>query len=115
MGRELLRNHCVPLDGAKTAAMEAVLKDYTQLLETLEEINSTTHDEYGLIASGLMQSLEKFSTLFGLRLSHLLFSAADQVFLTLQKKREKYIALQDALSAVDAAKQFFKTIQSENN
>ena len=40
---------------AGTSAMEAVLKDYTQLLEILEEINSATHDEYGLKAGGLMQ------------------------------------------------------------
>ena len=55
-----------------------------------------------------MLSLEKFSTLFGLRLSHLLFSAAEQVSLTLQKKD---IALQDALASLDAAKQFFKRIR----
>ena len=53
-------------------------------LETLEEMNLTTHDEYGLKAGGLLHSLNKFSSLFGLRLSYLLFSAAEQVSFTLQ-------------------------------
>ena len=97
---------------ARTAAIEAILTDYTLLLETLDEIHSTTHDEYGLKANGLFQSLEKFSTLFGLRLSHLLFSAAEQVSLTLQRKD---IALNDALNAVDLVKRFFKARRSDEN
>ena len=70
----------------------------------------TNKDEYGLKAGGLLHSLEKFSTLFGLELSHLLFSASEQVSLTLQTKN---IALHDALSAVDAAKKFFKRTRSD--
>lgn len=54
---------------ARTAAIDAILKDYTVLVETLEEVHATTHDEYGLKASGCLHSLEKFSTLFGLRLA----------------------------------------------
>ena len=57
-----------------------------------------------------MQALEKFSTFFGLRLSHRLFSAAKQLSLTLQKKE---IALQDAITAVEAAKSFFKRMHSD--
>ena len=69
-----------------TAQTAAILKDYEVLLETLEEVHATTRDEYGLKAGGLLQSLEKSSTLFGLRLSHRLFSAAEQLSITLQKK-----------------------------
>ena len=87
-----------------------VITDYTLLLEIPEEIHLTTKDEYGLKAGGLLHSLEKFSTLFGLELSHLLFSASEQVSLTLQTKN---IALHDALSAVDAAKIFFKRTRSD--
>lgn len=85
---------------ARTSAIEAVLKDYEILLETLE-VHVTTRDEYGVNAGGLLQSLEKFSTLFGLRRSQQLFGAAEQLSLTLQKIG---IALQDALTAVEAAK-----------
>ena len=49
----------------------------------------------------LTHLLEKFSTLFGL-----------QVSFTVQKKD---IALDNALSAVDAAKQFFKRTRSDEN
>ena len=44
--------------------------------------------------------------------SHILFSAAEQVSFTVQRKD---IALDDALSAVDAAKQFFKRNRSDEN
>ena len=95
---------------ARTAAIDAILKDYALLMETLEEIHATTHDEYGLKAGGYLQSLEKFNTLFGLRLAHTLFSAAEQVSLSLQKKN---ISIQDALSAVNAAKAYFHRLRSE--
>ncbi len=95
---------------ARTAAIDAILKDYTLLMETLEEVHATTDDEYGLKAAGYLQSLEKFTTLFGLRLAHTLFCAAEQVSFALQKKN---ISLQDALSAVDAAKAYYDRLRSE--
>jgi deoxyribose-phosphate aldolase len=52
----------------------------------MEEIHATTHDDYGLKASGCLHSLEKFNTLFGLRLAHTLFGATEEVSLLLQKK-----------------------------
>ena len=70
-------------------------------METMEEIHATTHDEYGLKAGGYLQSLEKLDTLFGFKLAHTLFYAAEQVSFALQKKN---ITMQDALSAVDAVK-----------
>ena len=44
--------------------------------------------------------------------SHLYFTAADHISLNYQKKTQKNnnIVLQDALSVVDAAKQFYKII-----
>ena len=90
----------------RTAAIDAILKDYVVLMETLEDIHSTTHDEYGLKASGFFYS---FGTLFGLKLAHTLFSAAEQVSVTLQKKN---ITLQDALSAVGAAKAYYSRLRS---
>ena len=95
---------------ARTAAIDAILKDYSVIMDTLEEINSTTHDEYGMKAAGFLQSLEKFNTLFGLRLAHILFCAAEQVSFVLQKKG---ISLSDALSAVDAAKAYYHRLRSE--
>ena len=42
----------------------------------MEEVNQTTHDEYGLKAAGVLAALEKFE-MFGLKLGHL-FSTAEQ-------------------------------------
>ena len=53
---------------AWTAAINAILKDYPVMMDTLEEIQITTHNECGLKASGFLHSLKKFNTLFGHRL-----------------------------------------------
>ena len=58
----------------------------------------TTPDEYGTKVSGSLHLLEKFNAHFWLKLSYLLFSAAEQLSLSLQKKN---IAIQDTLSAVE--------------
>ena len=90
---------------ARTSAIEAVLKDYPILMETMTEINNTTHDEYGLKAAGILASLEKFSTLFGLKLGYILFAAAEQVSKSLQAKDT---TLQEALSSVNLAASFYR-------
>ena len=43
----------------------------------MEEINHTTHDEYGLKAGGILSLLEKFDMLFGLKLGYLVFGASE--------------------------------------
>lgn len=95
---------------ARTSAIHAILINYSLLIEMLEEVHESTHDEYGMKAGGLHQSLEKFSTLFCLRLCHTLFSTAEQLSLTFQKKA---ITLQDALSAVETAKAFYRRIRCD--
>ena len=95
----------------RTASIDAVIKDYTILMDMLEEVNSTTHDEYGLKAGGLFHALEAFSSLFGLKLAHLLFSVAEQVSSTLQSKN---ITLKDALVSVSTAKKYYPHIGADN-
>ena len=58
----------------RTEAIGAVL---TVLKETLDEVHETTHNEYGLNAASLLSALEKFSTLFGLKLGYLIFGASE--------------------------------------
>jgi len=70
----------------RTGAINAVLKDYTILMDTMEEVSHTMHDEYGVKANGILSVLEKFETLFGLRLGHRLFGPAEEVSKTLQGK-----------------------------
>ena len=54
------------------------------------KVNRTTHDNYGLKAGGVLASLEKFETLFGLKLAHLLFGAAEETSKVLQEKIPLY-------------------------
>lgn len=70
----------------RTAAISAVLTNYSVLCAALEEINAETHDEYGMKAGGYLAQMENFTTYFGLKLSHLVFSGAEQLSLTLQGK-----------------------------
>ena len=89
---------------ARSAAINAVLKDYTVLIEAMEEINLTTRDEYGLKAEGLLNFLQMFCIFFGLRLSYVLFTRAEEVSRILQAKDTR---LQDALKAICLLKGFF--------
>ena len=67
---------CLTRWTARHVAIEAVLKDYEILMETMEEINFTTHDEYGMKAGGILASMQKFQTYFGLQLAYTLFGAS---------------------------------------
>ena len=54
--------------------------------------------------------MEKFDTLFGLKLGYLLFGAAEEVSKCLQAKD---ISLQEALSAVNLASGFYRRQRTE--
>ena len=105
-----LKSLCTTRWTARTGAIDAILKDYKVLTDTLEEIYETTKDDYGLKANGFLQSLEKCDTIFGLMLSYDLFSATEQVLLSLQKKN---IGIRDAITVIDAAKSHIKRKRSE--
>ena len=51
----------------RTRSFNSILLNYSTLLETLEEVNLTTHDEYGTLAGGYLDQMGKFATLFGLK------------------------------------------------
>ena len=97
-----VKSLCATRWTARTSAIEAVIKDYSLLMETMAQINSTAH-EYGLKAGGILSSLEKFSTLFGLKLGYTLFSAAEEVSKGLQAKD---LTIQEAMSSINLASSF---------
>ena len=76
----------------------------------MSEVNETTRDEYGLKAGGILAALEKFSTLFGLRLAFLLFSTAEEVSKGLQAKDT---TLQQALASINLASSFYRRQRTE--
>ena len=89
----------------RTEAISAVIEQYAVIMETMEEVNLTTHDEYGLKAGGILATLEKFESLFGLKLGHLLFNAAESTSTVLQAKNT---SIQETLAYVNAAQSFYK-------
>jgi len=101
---------CLTRWTARHGAFEAVLKDYPILMETMEEISETSHDEYGVKAKGILALMEKFSTYFGIELGFLVFGAAETLSNTLQGKDTSF---QEAMSAVTLAKSFYKRIRKE--
>ena len=69
-----------------TAAIESVVENYKSLTQAMEEINRTSHDEYGAKAGGVLAQLHTFDTYFGFKLSHLVFSLLSN-FLFFFKRR----------------------------
>ena len=97
---------------ARTVAIDAVLKDYTILIETMDEVNQTTHDDNGLKARGVLLALEKFDTYFWLKFGHLIFGVSEEVSKQLQSKHK---SIQEGLQAVDLASAFYKRQRTDSS
>ncbi len=95
----------------RTGAIGAVISQYSIILETMDEIHQTTHDEYGLKAAGIIAALEKFEVFFGLKLGYLLFSAAEETSRVLQNKDR---TLQEAVSAVNVTRAFYQRQRNDD-
>ena len=96
---------CLTRWTVRNGAIDAVLKDYAVVMDTMEELNRTTRDEYGLKVGGVFTAVQKFETLFGLKLGHVLFGPAEEVSKTLQGKDT---SIQEAVSAVNLGKRFYQ-------
>lgn len=98
-----LRPLCPTRWTVRTVAIDAVLRNYPALLEALETIGSEAHDDYGRRANGILAQLERFDTFFGLKFSHLIFSATEQTSNALQGKNT---TVQEAIMAANMAKSY---------
>jgi len=78
----------------------------------LLEINTTTHDEYGRKAGGFLAQMEKFSTFFGLKLAHLIFSGSEQLSLTLQGKD---ITVEEAIVSAKLTVSYLERLRSDTS
>ena len=81
-----LRTLCPTRWTVRNGAIDAILSNYGALCKTLNEISENGRDEYALKANGLLHTMEKFSTYFGLKLGYLIFSVTEQLSCTLQGK-----------------------------
>lgn len=94
----------------RTASIDTILKNYGVIIQQLEEIEASAHGDASSKAAGLIAHMEKFSTFFGLKLAHLVFSATEQTSITLQYKD---INAQEALMAVKTAQSYMTRHRSE--
>ena len=94
----------------RTRAIEAVLANYQLLLDAPEVIQQG-RDEYAMKAHGFLNSILKFSTHLGLKVSHLIFSATEQLCITLQGKDT---TIQDAVQASKLAVSFLERQRCDN-
>ena len=96
----------------RTAAISSVIENYAVLCEALAEINLSTHDEYGRKAGGFLAQMEKFSTFFGLKLSHLIFSGTEQLSISLQGKDT---TVQESINAAELAVKFLERLRQDSS
>ena len=94
----------------RTQAFDAILKNYTVICKALDEISTQSNTEASWKASGLLASMEKFATFFGLKLAFLVFSATEQLSRTLQSAD---INAQEATRAASQAVQFLERQRSD--
>ena len=62
-----------------TGALDAVIKNFAVICTEMEQTDRECYGEPSTKASGLLALMEKFTTFFGLKLSHLVFSATEQL------------------------------------
>ena len=96
----------------RTSAIESILTNYNVLCDVLAEINREGRDEYAAKAGGYLNQLEKLYTYFGLKLSHLLFSATEQLSITLQGINK---TIQEAVQASKLALNYLERQRKEES
>ena len=94
----------------RTGAINSVLTNYQVLCDALCKIHEEGRDEYAMKAGGILHAMEKFCTFFGLHLSHLVFSATEQLSLSLQGKDT---TVQDAIQASNLAINYLERQRSD--
>ena len=80
-----LRPLCPTRWTVRHSAIDSVLKNYQALISALQIIQQG-HDEYSAKARGLLMQMESFDIFFSLKLSYLVFAAAEQFSINLQAK-----------------------------
>lgn len=92
----------------RTGAIDAILKNYEVLQETMLDINRQQRDDNGVTAGGIAALMETFQTFWGLKVSHVVFSAAEQLSISLQGKDT---TAQEAQKACQAARNYYKRLR----
>ena len=108
-GHRNLKPLCPTRWTVRTDAIKAVLDNYEALKETCKDVADEGGD-VGLKADGMLKRLKQFSTLFGLRLSYLVFSAGEELSRTLQSKD---CNIQEAINSSNLTGNYYKRMRSD--
>ena len=106
-----LRRLCPTRWTMRAASMDSVIKNYSAIIDTMEEVHHTTRNDYALRAYGVMVAMEKFEVYFGIKLSHLLFGPAEETSKVLQAKN---ISLQESLGSIHTVQHFYERQRSDD-
>ena len=96
---------CPTIWTVRTGAISAVLQNYEVLQETFEDTHRSTHDRNGITGGGMISLMDKFSTFFGLKLSHYVFGPAELASKALQAVE---LNSQEARVALNIARIFYQ-------
>ena len=94
----------------RTGAIDSIIVNYGVLCDCLTEVNAEGRDEYAIRAGGILHLMEKFSTYYGLKLSHLIFSGAEQLSRVLQGEDTN---IQEAIQASKLTLNYFNRLRSD--
>lgn len=98
------------LNKIEHGSIESILVNYKVLLDTLEEVQKG-RDDYAAKARGMILQMEMFDTFLGLKLAHMIFSAAEQFSVNLQAKD---ITVQEALHGAELLVRHLKSNRTES-
>lgn len=104
-----LRTLCPTRWTVRHTSINSILLHYETFMKTLEDVKQG-HDEYAAKASGLHMQMMAFETYFGLRLTHLVFSATDQFSTNLQSEN---IIIQEATRGAGLLVSHLKTLRTD--
>ena len=80
-----------------TVYTRTIVSNYEVLTTAQIEVHDSGRGKYALKAGGNPNTMEKFSTFLGLKLSHLIFSATEQLSMKLQGRNT---TMQEAVNSV---------------
>ena len=83
-GITTLKPLCPTRWSVRAVSVSSVLRNYSVIMEALEEIAATKHDDSATRARGFLRTLERFETLLALRQAQLIFGIIDDSNVALQ-------------------------------
>ena len=104
-----IRHLCPKRWTVRTGTIDAVLRNYPAIIEILAKVSEESYDDYGRRSNGLLCQLERFETIFVLKLSYLIFSGTEQI--TLQRKDT---SVQDALMCAELCGSYLRRTRKDD-